>query len=124
MQPAQAKFLLQPPAGAIRELDRIKHVAAYPPGAVIFVQGQAARGVFIVCEGQVKLVSNTQHGNALILKFAGSGDILGLPSVITGTSYGHRAETIRAAQLAFVAAEDFLAFLKENRDALSRVPKI
>ena len=65
-------------AEAIQALDRIKHVAAYPPGAVIFVQDQVARGVFIVCEGQVKLMSTTTQGKAIILRFAGSGDNPGI----------------------------------------------
>jgi len=47
--------------------------------------------------------------------------ILGLSSVITGRSYNHRVETIQPAQIAFIAADEFVAFLKRNDDVLLRV---
>jgi len=72
----------------------------------------------------VKLISTTTQGKAIILRFAGSGDILGLSSVITGRSYDHRVETIPPAQIAFAAADEFVAFLKQNDDVLLRVPNI
>src|SRR5438876_8685891 len=53
-----------------RDLDEIKHVNSYPEGALVFVEGQAARGVYVVCQGRAKLMSTNRDGKTLILKIA------------------------------------------------------
>ena len=47
------------PATALQTLETIKYVAAYPPGAVLFVEGQMPRGIFVLCKGTVKLSINS-----------------------------------------------------------------
>src|SRR5262249_723260 len=57
-------------AESIRDLDRIKHASSYPEGAVVFVEGQNARGVYIVCQGRAKLMTTNKDGRTFILKIA------------------------------------------------------
>ncbi len=38
-------------AGSIEQLDEMKHSTSYPEGALVFTEGQAARGVYILCQG-------------------------------------------------------------------------
>jgi len=40
---------------ASRSLDAISHKSILPAGAILFVEGQAPRGLFIVCSGRVNL---------------------------------------------------------------------
>src|SRR5215472_14661396 len=49
------KFFCNLPAPALKMLDQIKQVTAYPKGAVLFTEGQSPRGVFILCRGRVKM---------------------------------------------------------------------
>ena len=62
-------------APAMRALDEIKHTTSYPEGAVVFMEGQAARGVYIVCQGSAKLSTTSSDGKTFILKIARAGEL-------------------------------------------------
>jgi CRP/FNR family transcriptional regulator, cyclic AMP receptor protein len=102
---------------AKRDLDAIKHTSSYPEGAVVFVEGQAARGVYVICQGRAKLTTTSRDGKTLILRIARAGEVLGLHSTVSGAPHELTVETLQPCQLAFVAREDFLRFLKTHGDA-------
>ena len=102
---------------SLDELDRIQHTTAYPEGALIFVEGQAPRGVYVLCQGRAKLMATNSEGKTFILKIAEAGEILGLHSAVTGFSHELTVETLQPSQLAFIARSDFNRFLKEHSDA-------
>jgi CRP/FNR family transcriptional regulator, cyclic AMP receptor protein len=103
--------------GSLQGLDRIKHASSYPEGSVVFVEGQAPRGVYILCQGRAKLQATSREGKTLIMKIAEPGEILGLHASVTGRPYELTVETLQPCQLAFIRREDFLCFLKEHGDA-------
>jgi len=109
------------PDPAIKSLASITSSAAYPKGATLFVEGQPARGVFILCNGRVKLSTSSADGKTLILRIAEPGEVLGLPATVTGTCYELTADVIEPAQANFIARNDFLGFLKDNGEAALRV---
>ena len=109
------------PEPAVRALATITSSAAYPKGATLFVEGQPARGVFILCSGRVKLSTSSADGKTLILRIAEPGEVLGLPATVTGTCYELTADVIEPAQANFIARNDFLSFLKDNGEAALRV---
>src|SRR5437588_13058968 len=55
-------------------LQKIEHVASIPAGAIIFIEGQLARGVYILRQGRVNLLTtnerrpNAHKGSTLFLK--------------------------------------------------------
>lgn len=98
-------------------LDRIAHATTYPAGSLIFVEGQATRGVFILCHGRAKLMSTNRDGKTFIMKIAQPGEILGLNAVVTGKEYELTVETLQPCQLAFIGAADLLQFIKRHGDA-------
>jgi CRP/FNR family transcriptional regulator, cyclic AMP receptor protein len=105
----------------MREWCRIRHVSSYPEGAVLFMEGEAARGVHILCQGRVKLLTTNGEGKTFILKIAQPGQVFGLNSIITGRPHELTVETIQPSQIAYVSREDFLRLIKENGDACLRV---
>jgi len=104
-------------AATVKELQKIEHVASFPAGAIIFIEGQPARGVYVVRQGRVKLLTNNSEGRTLILKIAKPGDALGLNSVITGKPYDVTAEILQPAELAFIPRGDFLNFITQPSEA-------
>jgi CRP/FNR family transcriptional regulator, cyclic AMP receptor protein len=102
---------------SLEQLDEIKHVTSYPEGALVFVEGQAARGVHIVCQGKVKLMTTNREGKTLIVKIAQAGEVLGLQSVMSGQPHEVTVETLQPAQLAFISREDFQRFIRTQGDA-------
>ncbi|MGA3195878.1 MAG: Crp/Fnr family transcriptional regulator [Terriglobales bacterium] len=104
----------------LEELNRIKHTSSYPEGAIVLMEGQTARGVYIVCQGRVKLMTTNSEGKTLIVKIAHPGEVLGLQSVVTGNPYELTVETLQPSQLAYIACDQFLKFLKKHGDACLR----
>ena len=109
------------PTAALQAFESIKYATAYPAGAVLLLEGQAPRGVYVICKGRMKLSIRAVDGKTLILKIADAGEVLGLSASITGKPYELTAETVEPCQITFVKREDFLRFLKENEDACLRV---
>ena len=109
---------------ALQAFETIKYATAYPKGAVLFVEGQAPRGIFVLCKGRVKLSICATDGKTLILKIAEPGEVLGLSATVSGKPYELTAETIDPCQVNFVKREDFLRFLKEHSDACFKVAQL
>jgi len=107
--------------GAVKRLAGITSSAAYPKGATLFVEGQPARGLFVLCSGRVKLSTCSADGTTLILRISEPGEVLGLPATVTGTCYELTADVIEAGQANFIARTDFLSFLKDSGEAALRV---
>jgi CRP/FNR family cyclic AMP-dependent transcriptional regulator len=71
----------------LQAFERIKYTTAYPKGAVLFLEVQAPRGIFVVCKGQVKLSLGDRNGKTFILKIVDPGEVLGLGAAFSGKSY-------------------------------------
>ena len=110
-------FFCDLPKLSLEHLERIKYASAYPQGAILFVEGQSARGVYIVCSGRVKLTTTSRDGKTLILRITQAGEILGLHATVSGKPYELTAETLMPCQLDFVKRDDFLRFLQDHGDA-------
>ncbi|MGC2209716.1 MAG: Crp/Fnr family transcriptional regulator [Candidatus Korobacteraceae bacterium] len=109
------------PTTALQALESIKFATTYPKGAVLFVEDQTPRGMFVICKGRVKLSICSTDGKTLILKIAEVGEVLGLSASVCGKPYELTAETVDPCQITFVKREDFLRFMKENNEACLRV---
>src|SRR5580658_10728754 len=109
------------PASALQTFESIKYATAYPQGAVLFVEGQMPRGIFVLCKGSVKLSINSPNGRTMIVKLAEPGEVLGLSATISGKPYEVTAETIDACQVNFVKRDDFLKFLKDDVEVCFKV---
>ncbi|MFM9904313.1 MAG: Crp/Fnr family transcriptional regulator [Pyrinomonadaceae bacterium] len=90
---------------------------AYPKGTILFVEGQPSNGVFMLCQGKVKLSTSSQGGKVIILEIANSGDVLGLSAAITGDEHETTAEVLELCQVNFLKTSDLLRLLKSNPEA-------
>lgn len=105
---------------ALRQMDSVKSSVEHPKGAVVFVEGQSPRGVYVLCCGHIKLSTTSGDARALITDLAEPGDVLGLSSVISGEPYEVTAETLDPCRLAFIKRDDFLRLLDEHAGATMR----
>jgi CRP/FNR family transcriptional regulator len=110
-------FFCELPKGPLEDLEKIKYASAYPQGAILFLEGQPARGAYIVCAGRVKLSTASRDGKTLILRIAEAGEVLGLHATVSGKPYELTAETLQPCQLDFLKREDFMRFLQNHADA-------
>ena len=108
-------------AELLKSFETLKYATVFPKGAVLFVEGQSPRGVFMLCSGRVKLTTCSSDGKAVITRIAEGGEVLGLSATVSGRPYMATAETLIPCQVNFIRREDFLRFLKENGTACLRV---
>jgi CRP/FNR family transcriptional regulator len=106
---------------ALAGLDSISSPATYPTGAILFVEGQEPRGVFVICKGQVKLSASSATGKSIILRLACQGELIGLPGTISGKPYEATAEALEPVQANFIPGKPFLEFLRTHGEAALRV---
>jgi CRP/FNR family transcriptional regulator len=98
----------------LRALDQASQKSTLPAGAILFVEGQAPRGVFIICSGKVNLSTSSHEGKTLILKTAMPGEALGLSAAISGMVYETTAETATPCQVNFVDRTQFLELMEAH----------
>ena len=106
---------------ALTEIDAIRQTTVYPKGAVLFVAGQAARGMFILCAGRAKLTLTSPRGQSVIVGIVGPGNVLGLDAVLSRTPYQVSAETLEPSQANFIPGPHLLRLFDEHPDVQARV---
>ena len=110
---ADKTFCDLPPAVA-EALEQDAITTSYPPGAVLFAEGQAPRGVFIVRRGRVKLSVCGSDGRTLILRIADTGCPLGVAAVVSGRQYEATAETTEPSEISFLRQHDLLRLMRQH----------
>jgi CRP/FNR family transcriptional regulator len=108
------------PLESLKAFEALKYSATFPKGAMLFVEGQSPRGVYIICSGRVKLSTSSSDGKTLITHIAQPGETLGLSATISNKPYEVTAETLDPCQINFIRREEFLNFLSERGDLCLR----
>ncbi len=111
------------PDEALLKLQNIKATSVYPKGALLCLEGQPPRGVFVLCSGRAKLSTTSAEGKSIILRIAEPGEVLGLTAAVSHSSYEATIETLEPSQANFISQGDFLRFLEEFPDVGMKVAK-
>ncbi len=106
---------------AAQRLNEIKSTAVYPKGAMLFIEGQQPRGVFVLCSGKVKLSTSSREGKTIITKISDSGDVLGLNAVVSNRPYEVTAEMMEPGQGNFIPRDSLMHMLKDYPEMAVRI---
>lgn len=106
---------------ALEKLNEIKSTAIYPKSAMLFIEGQQSRGVFVLCTGKAKLFTSASDGKTIIIKVSEAGDVLGLNASISNRPYEVTAEMVEPGQANFIPRDALLAFLRDHGEVAVRV---
>ncbi len=118
-----ARIACGSPLHEIHGFDQFKLSKRYPRNAVLFVEGQPARGVYVLCEGRAKVSVSSAEGKTVILRVAQPGDLLGVGAALMGRPYGATVETLEHCRIDFVSREDLLKMLDRDQKACLGVVK-
>ena len=110
-------FFCQMSAATLADFQKMKFNSTYPGGAVLFVESQVPRGVYMLCEGRVKLTMASPNGKTVIVRVVEAGELLGLHAAVSGDPHEVTAETLQPCQIDFIRREDFMKLLHEHGDA-------
>lgn len=105
------------PQNLMGEFNEMGHLTLYPAYVVLLTEGQAPRGVYIVCSGRAKVSVVAKDGKTVILEVAGERQVLGLSAIVSGRPSPIEATTIEPCQIKFIEREGFLRLLESNSHA-------
>ena len=98
--------------------DGLKTTVAYRKGEVVFDEGDRCHSVFAVCEGSVKLVTASNEGRTLLLRFARPSEMLALAEAVLGPGpYGCSAVATEPSLLAVIPRDTFMRFINSYPEA-------
>jgi CRP/FNR family transcriptional regulator len=98
--------------------------SVHPQGEVLFVEGEAARGIYILRSGSTTSSISSHEGRVVILRIALAGDVLGLNSVLRNSSYDTTVKTIEPCHTDFISREDFLKLMDRSKPATCAILQI
>jgi CRP/FNR family cyclic AMP-dependent transcriptional regulator len=105
----------------LRGLAQARFTKHYPRGSVIFSEGEKPRGVYVLCEGRVKISITSAEGKTLILEVSQPGELLGIDAIISGQPYGATAKTVDKCRLNFFPSEQFLRLINKDHRVYAAV---
>jgi CRP-like cAMP-binding protein len=96
----------------IRALE--KRSTALPCGGerVLFRQGDAPAGLYIVNKGEATVSMDSPAGDAVLSIQAAAGSLLGLPGLVGNKPYTLTAVACKGAEVSFVKREDFASLMQ------------
>ncbi len=109
------------PTSALQRLNEIRSTAIYPKSAMLFIEGQQPRGVFVLCTGKAKLSTSSSEGKTVITKISEAGDVLGLSATVSNRPYEVTAEMIEPGQANFITRDALMQFMREYGEVAVRV---
>jgi CRP/FNR family transcriptional regulator len=104
-----------------QRLNEIKSTAVYPKGAMLFIEGQQPRGIFVLCAGKAKLSTSSRDGKTIITKLSDSGDLLGLNAVVSNRPYEVTAEMMEPGQANFIPRDSLMHLIKDFPEVAVRI---
>jgi CRP-like cAMP-binding protein len=82
--------------------------------SVLFRQGDAPAGLYILHQGEVTLTMTSPRGETILSTEAAAGSLLGLPGLVGNEPYTLTATARSGAKLGFVARDDFTALMEAD----------
>jgi CRP/FNR family transcriptional regulator, cyclic AMP receptor protein len=107
----------------MRDLEAVTMTNTYPSGAILFGEAEAARGVYMIIRGRVKLSVCASDGRTLILHIAQSGDAMGVAASISRREYEATAETLEPCEVSFIRQTDLLRLMRAHGELALWVTK-
>ena len=85
-----------------------------PAGQVLFREGQAAEGFYVVLDGRVKVYKLSPDGRQQILHVFGPGQAFAEAAMFAGETFPAFAEALAESRVAFFPRDRFLEGLRDN----------
>ena len=99
---------------ACRSVARLAIERRIPAGQVLFREGQAADGFYVVMDGRVKVYKLSPDGRQQILHVFGPGQAFAEAAMFAGETFPAFAEALAESRVAFFPRDRFLKGLSDN----------
>lgn len=96
----------------------------YQPGEMIFSEGDACQGLYVVQSGSVKIFNTSAGGREQILHIETAGNSLAELPVFDGGNYPASTAAVDKCTLLFISKKDFRALCLERPEMSLKVLKV
>jgi CRP/FNR family transcriptional regulator len=96
----------------------------HPRGKVLFVEGESARGVFILRTGRATISISSSEGRVVILRIAQAGDVLGLNSVLRHASYNTTVKTVEPCRTEFIPRRELIDLMERSQPTAQAIAQL
>jgi CRP/FNR family transcriptional regulator len=102
----------------------IKRRAMYQPGQYVFYEGHVALGLYILCQGQVKLTRLNRKGQQRLVGILDSGQLLEKQAFQEQPVHQVTCEVLESSQICLLDRTTFLSFLKEHGELAVKLVQV
>jgi len=85
-------------------------------GESIFTEGERVQGIYFICSGRVKVHKQWGAEKELILRIAGTGDLVGHRGLQNDNSYSISATALEPVNVCFIGLDFFRTTLRLNEE--------
>lgn len=103
------------------EILRARVIRNYDKKEIVHHQGNPSFGIFCIQSGLVKVVKTEIPGKQYIIRLAGPGDILGLPTLFTGIPYLWTAQVVEPATICFLPRDVVVKAAQEDKQMAEKI---
>ncbi|MGO9271703.1 MAG: Crp/Fnr family transcriptional regulator [Terriglobia bacterium] len=112
------------PASQLVDLEAMQLPSLAPEQSILFTEGEAPFGVFVLYSGAVELSVSSPGSRRFVLQVAEPGHVLGLTATVSGKPYAVTATAMTASKVGFLKRDEFLDFLHAHSEAAFRVAQM
>ena len=96
---------------SLTERETLQH---RPAGTILFNEGDAPRGIYLIHSGVMELLMRARNGDWKRMRTVAAGGILGLESVVSLRPHDFTARALAPCDLGFIEKESFLRLLDDS----------
>ena len=93
-------------------------------GAILFAEGEPARGVYILRTGRATVSISSSEGRIVMLRLAQPGDVLGLNAVLGNRSYDTTVKALEPCRTDFISRVELIDFMQQSQTGTQAILKI
>lgn len=96
------------------EFQKIKRSLQYEPHQIVFYEGHACLGLYLLCAGKVKLTRSSVRGQRQIVRILDGGELIEKHAFREKALHEVTCETLEPSQICFIDKEPYLEFIRRN----------
>jgi CRP/FNR family transcriptional regulator, cyclic AMP receptor protein len=100
------------------------NLKSYASGQLLFSEGDACAGLYVVASGRVRIFKTSANGREHVLAIEGPGSSIAELPVFDGGNYPASAAALEPSELVFVSRKDFRAMCLEHPEVALKVLQV
>lgn len=88
----------------------------YPGGSIVYLQGDAAPGIYLICKGRVRMFYTSRSGKEITIQIIGEGQLIGESAFLSRASRDTSILAVNDVEVIVCGICQLLPYLQENQE--------